>query len=95
MKLTNAYVYIMSNKNATTYYIGVTNNLERRVKEHKNNLSEFTSRYKLHYLVYFEQFDNIENAICREKQLKGWKRNWKIKLIQEKNNNFSDLSSEW
>lgn len=70
MKLTNAFVYIMSNKNLTTFYIGVTNNMERRVKEHKNgDGSEFTSKYKLTCLVYYEIISDIKTAINREKQL--------------------------
>jgi putative endonuclease len=60
MKLTNAFVYIMSNKNATTFYIGVTNDLERRVKEHRTNMGEFTSRYNLHCLVYYEIMSNLK-----------------------------------
>jgi putative endonuclease len=95
MKLTNAFVYIMSNKHATTYYIGVTNDLERRVREHKNNQSKFTSIYNLHYLVYFEIISDIESAIRREKQLKNWKRDWKINLIQELNPEFKDLATDW
>jgi putative endonuclease len=75
MKLTNAFIYIMSNKNITTFYIGVTNDIERRVKEHKNgNGSEFTSKYKLTHLVYYEMISDINKAIQREKQLKNWHR---------------------
>ena len=95
MKLTNAFVYIMSNKNATTYYIGVTNDLERRVREHKNNKSEFTTKYNLHSLVYFEIISDIDTAIKREKQLKNWNREWKIKLIQTTNPTFKDLAVDW
>jgi putative endonuclease len=95
MKLTNAFVYIMSNKHSTTYYVGVTNNLERRVREHKNNESKFTSSYNLHCLVYYEILSDIETAIRREKQLKNWKRDWKIKLIQQSNPEFKDLAAHW
>ncbi len=95
MKLTNAFVYIMSNKNATTYYIGVTNDLERRVREHKNNKSEFTTKYNLYSLVYFEIISDIDTAIKREKQLKNWNREWKIKLIQTTNPTFKDLAVDW
>ena len=96
MKLTNAFIYIMSNKNITTFYIGVTNDLERRVKEHKNgNGSEFTSKYKLTHLVYYEMISNINKAIQREKQLKNWHRKWKIDLIKELNSEMLDLAKDW
>ncbi len=95
MKLTNSFVYIMSNKHTTTFYIGVTNDLERRVREHKNNCSSFSKRYNLHCLVYFEVLSDIETAIKREKQLKNWRRDWKIKLIQTVNPHFSDLAVDW
>lgn len=96
MKLTNAFIYIMSNKNLTTFYIGVTNDLERRVKEHKSGRgSEFTSKYNLHHLVYFENFNDIESAIKREKQLKRWRREWKINLIRELNLTLDDLAKDW
>ena len=96
MKLTNAFVYIMSNKNLTTFYTGVTNDLERRVKEHKNgNGSEFTSKYKLTHLVYYEMISDIDKAIQREKQLKNWHRKWKIDLIKELNSEMVDLAKDW
>lgn len=95
MKLTKAFVYIMSNKHATTFYIGVTNDLETRVRQHKNNESDFTSRYNLHCLVYFEIINDINSAIKREKQLKNWRREWKIKLIQTENPTMNDLASDW
>ena len=96
MKLTNAFIYIMSNKNVTTFYIGVTNDLERRVKEHKNEQgSAFTSKYKLTSLVYYEVISGIKTAIAREKQLKNWHRQWKINLIKETNPEMLDLASEW
>jgi putative endonuclease len=91
-----AFVYIMSNKNRTTLYIGVTNNLERRVKEHKIGLNEgFTSKYKLHDLVYFERIFGISQAIQREKQLKRWHRDWKFNLIKNENPELRDLSADW
>lgn len=96
MKLTNAFIYIMSNKNVTAIYIGVTNDLERRVKEHKDgDGSEFTSKYKLTYLVYYEIVSDIKSAIKREKQLKNWHREWKIDLIKELNPKMLDLASDW
>ncbi len=95
MKLTNAFIYIMSNKHATTFYVGVTNDLESRVRQHKNNESEFTSRYNLHCLVYYEIISDIKTAIRREKQLKNWKRDWKIELIKQFNPEFKDLAADW
>lgn len=96
MKLTNAFIYIMSNKNLTTFYIGVTNDLERRVKEHKDGDGpEFTSKYKLTYLVYYEIINDIKSAIKREKHLKNWHREWKIDLIKEINPKMLDLASDW
>ena len=86
----------MSNKNVTTFYIGVTNDLERRVKEHKNeNGSEFTSKYKLTHLVYYEMISDINKAIQREKQLKNWHRKWKIDLIKKLNSEMLDLAKDW
>ncbi|MBI3520264.1 MAG: GIY-YIG nuclease family protein [Bacteroidetes bacterium] len=96
MKLTNAFIYIMSNKNLTTFYIGVTNNLERRVQEHKRSEgSEFTSKYNLHNLVYYEVISDIKTAITREKQLKRWHREWKINMIKELNPSMEDLAKDW
>ena len=88
-------VYIMTNYLNSTFYIGVTNNLYRRVKEHKDKYNKgFTSKYNICKLVYFEMSESIEVAIQREKQLKNWKRQWKIDLIQSVNPSFKDLSSE-
>ena len=88
-------VYIMTNYLNSTFYIGVTNNLYRWVKEHKDKYNKgFTSKYNLCKLIYFEISDSIEVAILREKQLKNWKRQWKIDLIQSINPSFKDLSSE-
>jgi putative endonuclease len=96
MKLTNAFIYIMSNKNLTTFYVGVTNDLERRVKEHKGGEgSEFTSKYKLTHLVYYEVISDIKTAIQREKQLKNWHRDWKLDLIKELNPKMLDLAANW
>ena len=86
------YVYIMASKRNGTLYIGDTNDLIRRVHEHKNNLiAGFTSKYSVHRLVYYEQFGNIEYAIQREKQLKKWNRKWKLKLIEKENPDWNDL----
>lgn len=90
------YVYILTNLNNTTLYIGVTNDLKRRLYEHKNKLIEgFTSKYNLDKLVYFEITESIESAINREKQLKRWHRDWKINLIKEGNPDFYDLSNNF
>jgi putative endonuclease len=79
-----------------TLYIGVTNNLERRVYEHQHKLNEgFTKRYNITRLVWFESTPNVEAAITREKQLKGWLRARKIALINEMNPDWRDLSEEW
>ena len=87
-----SYIYIMTNDNKTTLYIGVTNNLVRRVYEHKHKLVDgFTKRYNLTILVYYEVFDNIENAIIREKQLKAGSRQKKIDLINSLNPSWNDL----
>ena len=79
-----------------TLYVGVTNDLERRMFEHKSKMvSGFTSKYGLGKWMYFEQFQYIDDAIKREKQLKNWNRQWKIDLIEEDNKNWNDLSSDW
>ena len=91
----NSYIYIMTNKSNTTLYIGVTSNLVKRVYEHKNTLVDgFTKRYNLKKLVYYEVYDDIGEAIKREKQLKSWKRDWKDKLINDVNLNWIDLYDE-
>ena len=87
------YVYIITNKTKSVLYIGVTNNLERRMYEHKNKLIDgFSSRYNLHSLVYYETTSDIKSAITREKQLKSWSRSKKEKLITEFNKCWEDLS---
>jgi len=87
------YVYIMTNLHRTTLYVGVTNDLLTRVCQHKlGNKSSFTSKYKLQNLVYFEKLDSPRSAINREKQLKDWKRGWKLDLIRSINPSFKDLS---
>jgi putative endonuclease len=86
------WVYILASKIGGTLYIGVTNDLVRRVYEHRAHLiAGFTSKYGVHRLVYFEAFSDIENAIRREKQLKKWNRAWKIRLIEEANPDWVDL----
>lgn len=86
------YVYILASQKNGTLYIGVTNDLLRRIFEHREGLvSGFTQRYKIHHLVYFETTDNIESAILREKQLKGGSRKKKLTLIETNNPDWSDL----
>ena len=85
-------VYILANKRNGTLYTGVTSNLIQRIWQHKNNFIEgFTKEYSVHRLVYFEQHQTMESAIEREKQIKKWKRNWKLKLIEDKNPTWKDL----
>jgi len=97
MKLNHQYlVYILSNLKKGTLYIGMTNDLERRMFEHKNKLVEgFSKNYNLDKLVYFEQFQYVNDAIKREKQLKNWNRQWKIDLIEDDNDDWNDLSFDW
>jgi putative endonuclease len=86
------WVYILASRIGGTLYVGVTSNLIRRVYEHRQGLVEgFTKQYGVHRLVYFEQFDDIEQAILREKRLKKWNRAWKVQLIEENNPNWDDL----
>ena len=90
------YLYIITNKKNGVLYIGVTNNLERRMFEHKNKLIKgFSSRYNLDKLVYLEVYQYVEDAIKREKNMKKWKREWKINLIVEDNPDWGDLSKDW
>ena len=91
----NYYVYIMTNK-SKTLYIGITNDLVRRVYEHKNKLVDgFTKKYNLAKLVYYESMNDADSAIKREKQLKNWHREWKINLIESVNKGWKDLSIEF
>ncbi len=86
------YVYIVSNKSRTALYIGVTSNLETRIYQHRTGEgSVFTKKYKCHYLIYYEIFDDIEEAIAREKVLKKWNRRWKEELITSFNPQLRDL----
>jgi putative endonuclease len=86
------YVYLLASKKNGTLYLGVTNDLLRRVYEHKNNLVDgFTKKYHVHNLVYFEACENVHSAIQREKQIKKWNRQWKIDLIVKNNPDWMDL----
>ena len=90
-----AYVYILASKRNGTLYIGITTDLVKRVYEHKHDLVDgFTKKYKVHYLVYFEEHEDIRQAITREKQIKKWKRKWKLELIEKDNPNWRDLYDE-
>ncbi|RJP18673.1 MAG: GIY-YIG nuclease family protein [Candidatus Abyssobacteria bacterium SURF_5] len=87
-----SYVYILASGKNGTLYIGVTNELVKRVYQHKANLVEgFTKRYCVHDLVYYDQFEDIREAIEREEQIKRWKRRWKLQLIEESNPHWRDL----
>ena len=91
-----SHTYIITNKNNTVLYIGVTSNLLKRIYQHKSKLHKgFAARYNCDKLVYFEEFDNIELAIDREKQLKKYRRIKKIELIEKENPNWNDLSEGW
>ncbi|HHF3033407.1 GIY-YIG nuclease family protein [Vibrio diabolicus] len=86
---------LTSNSNAVLY-IGVTSQLPQRIWQHKNGVVEgFTKKYNVHKLVYFELFEDMATAITREKQLKQWKRKWKLDLVRETNPNFLELSAEY
>ena len=86
------FVYIMSNKQDGVLYIGVTSDIVKRVYEHKNGFVDgFTKQYHLKNLVYYEIYDDIEEAIKREKQLKNWHREWKIELVNKQNPHWKDL----
>ncbi|WP_202704174.1 GIY-YIG nuclease family protein [Flavobacterium sp. UGB4466] len=90
------YVYILTNKHRTTFYIGVTNNLKQRLSKHKENIElnnkTFASKYNIQFLVYYEKFTWIQEAIAREKQLKKWRRDKKIELIRSFNPTFEFLN---
>ena len=89
------YVYIATNR-SRTLYVGVTNDLERRMWEHKQEIgSGFAARYSITQLVYYEAFDDIRDAIAREKQLKRWRREKKVQLIEGENLEWRDLSEGW
>jgi putative endonuclease len=85
-------VYILASKRNGTLYIGVTSNLQKRVWEHQHNLIDgFTKKYGVHFLVYYELHGDMVSAITREKQMKKWKRAWKVELIESRNPDWKDL----
>jgi len=85
-------VYILASRKNGTLYVGVTSNLIKRVWEHKNNLAEgFTKRYGVHTLVWYEQHETMESAIAREKAIKEWKREWKLRMIEQVSPEWKDL----
>ena len=90
------YVYILASKKNSVLYIGFTNDLSRRMKEHKSKVIKgFTSKYNVEKLVYFEEYGNSNDAFLRERQLKTWKRLWKIELFEKENPEWNDLSKDW
>jgi putative endonuclease len=89
------YVYMLASRRRGTLYVGVTNDLVKRVWQHKQGLVEgFTKRYGIRTLVWYEQTESIESAIAREKQIKKWNRDWKIELIESGNPQWKDLHEE-
>lgn len=92
----SGYTYILTNKTRTVFYIGVTSDIKNRILRHKvGKASAFTTRYNSKMLVHYEEFPDMNQAIQREKQLKRWKRDWKIDLVREKNPNFQDIADGW
>ena len=90
------YVYIMSSNNNNVLYVGMTNNLARRVYEHKEGLVDgFTKKYNVHKLLYYEETDDVWSALEREKQLKKWRRDKKEFLINIDNQEWADLAADW
>lgn len=93
------YVYIITNKYRSTYYIGMTNNLKKRLNQHIENIEKgkktFAAKYQLKYLVYFEKFTWVQQAIAREKELKGWRREKKLDLIRSFNCKFEFLNNRF
>jgi putative endonuclease len=89
------FVYILSNKYHTVYYVGVTNNLVRRIFEHRGKLADgFTKKYNVSKLLYFEEYNDVQEALNREKQIKDFRRSKKIALIEKMNSNWNDLFEE-
>jgi len=96
MREHNYYVYILTNWNNKVMYVGMTNDLERRLYEHKNKLVEgFTKKYNIHKLVYYEHTTDVYGAIAREKEIKKWRREKKNTLVETMNPEWKDLSDEW
>jgi len=92
----NFYVYILASRRNGTLYTGTTNNLRRRVSERKHGIVDrFTKKHNVHILVYYEHFPCAHNAIRREKQLKHWKRVWKLRIIEEQNPQWRDMYEDW
>jgi putative endonuclease len=92
----NYYVYLLTNWNNKVMYVGMTNDLERRIFEHKNKLIKgFTEKYNVNKLVYFEQTEDVSAAIAREKEIKKWRREKKNELVNLMNPGWEDLSSKW
>ena len=90
------YVYMLTNEYNKVLYVGVTNNLQRRLYEHKHGLNEgFSTKYNAHKLVYYETTDDVEAAIAREKQIKGWTRQKKEALINSMNPKWRNLENDW
>lgn len=90
--MNNYYVYILASSYNGTLYVGITNDLAKRVWQHKNGVAEgFTKKYKIHMLVYYEVANDILSAIQREKQIKAWKREWKLNTINQFNPEWKDL----
>ncbi|MCL2695161.1 MAG: GIY-YIG nuclease family protein [Clostridiales bacterium] len=90
------YVYILTNWNNKVMYVGITNNLERRLYEHKSKLADgFTNKYNVSKLVYYDSTTDVKAAIAREKQIKGWIRKRKDELVEEMNPSWEDLSAKW
>ena len=88
----SSFVYILTNKYRTTFYVGVTNDLVERIHEHQNGVgSSFTKKYNLKDLIFFEEFSDINHAIAREKQLKNWHKDWKLNLIKDINPKLETL----
>jgi len=91
----NYYLYIIASKKNGTLYIGVTNDLVKRIYEHKQNaVNGFTKKYNVHTLVYYKVHRDIEETIMKEKQMKKWNRKWKVRIIEEKNPEWKDLYDE-
>ena len=93
------YVYIITNKYRSTYYVGMTTNLNLRLQQHKENIEKgiktFASRYNIEFLVYYEKFTWVQQAILREKEIKGWRREKKLELIRAFNENFEFLNNRF